>query len=57
VTPEQQKLFDDEEQRKLDAEEKRVIERRRLAEIQAQARNKVPPKSPQVDDEGNDIPF
>jgi hypothetical protein len=54
---EQQKLFDDEEQRKLDAEEKRVTERRRLAEIQAEARNKVQPKPPQVDDEGNDIPF
>jgi len=57
MTPEQQKLFDDEEQRKLNAEEKRVIERKRIAELQVQARNKVPPKSPQVDDEGFDIPF
>ena len=57
MNPEQQKLFDDEEQRKLEAEEKRVIEKRRLAEIQVQARNKITPKPPQVDDEGFDIPF
>jgi len=57
MTPEQQKLFDDEEQRKLEAEEKRVIERKHIAELQVEARNKVQPKSPQVDDEGDPLPF
>ena len=57
MTELQQKLFDDEEQRKLEAEEKRVIERRRLAELQVQARNKVPPKPPVTDDDGEIIPF
>jgi len=57
MTELQQKLFDDEEQRKLEAEEKRVIERRRLAELQVIARNKVPPKPPVTDDEGDPIPF
>jgi len=57
MTELQQKLFDDEEQRKLEAEEKRVIERRRLAELQVIARNKVPPKPPITDDDGDIVPF
>ena len=57
MTELQQKLFDDEEQRKLEVEEKRVIERRRLAEFQVIVRNKVPPKPPITDDDGELIPF
>jgi hypothetical protein len=54
---EQKDLFTEAEQQKLDAEHKRVLERQLILKIQAEARNKIPPKPPVVDDDGNDIPF
>jgi len=53
----QKDLFPDEEQKKLDAEHKKIIERKLILKIQVEARNKIPPKPPQFDDDGNEIPF
>jgi len=46
----QAELFPSEEKKKLEKAD-------RLAEIQRNARNKVPPKPPVLDDDGNEIPF
>ena len=46
----QQELFPPEEKKKLEKAD-------RLAELQRNARNKVPPKPQQVDEDGNIIPF
>jgi len=46
----QAELFPPDEKKKLEKSD-------RIAELQRNARNKVPPKPPQVDDEGDPIPF
>ena len=46
----QQELFPPEEKKKLERADK-------LAELQRNARNKVPPKPRLVDEDGNEIPF
>ena len=46
----QQELFPPEEKKKLEKAD-------RLAELQRNARNKVPPKPQQVDEDGNEVPF
>ena len=43
-------LFPPDEKKKLEQADK-------LAELQRNARNKVPPKAPVVDDDGDPIPF
>jgi hypothetical protein len=48
--PKQEELFPPEEKKKLEKAD-------RIAELQRNARNKVPPKPPILDDDGNEIPF
>ena len=43
-------LFPPEEKKKLEKAD-------RIAELQRNARNKVPPKAPILDDDGNPVPF
>jgi hypothetical protein len=55
---EQRKLFKDEQQKLFDEEERKKLESADLlAELQRNARNKIPPKPPIKDDDGDPIPF